>query len=134
MIPISPQPIVLLQARYSQAVARIHDVGDVMVGAVARPGERPECVFDTETGLRLIVSRERLIDGRVIVHLSASAHEGTPLWARVRAGEISPASFCQIVEDAFAAIADSPVRLHRIGLSTGKGIPHWYGFSSEANA
>lgn len=74
-LPRNPQPYPVLAGRYALAVARVWDLQEIKAGG-ARPGQAPECIFDTEDGLRLIISRERNPDGLVNLHMSMSAQEG----------------------------------------------------------
>lgn len=130
MVPPNPEPLKQLQARYPAAVAKVYRHREPETFAQP-PSGRPQHVFDTEDGMRLIVSREEDDDGHVGLHLSASVLAG-PLWellaslprrramrefmqmAIERLASISGRSFSGSGEEAF------------LGWSGEKGVPHWW--------
>ncbi len=70
-VPNSPEPLDALRARYAAALEHVYDVRVILQGGI-RPGEVPANVFDALDGLRLIVSRERMLDRELLLHVSAS--------------------------------------------------------------
>jgi hypothetical protein len=72
--PKNPESLASLQARYPAALEPIYDATAIMAGAI-RPGEIAANIFDFSDGLRLIISRDRLPDGQVVLHVSASQAE-----------------------------------------------------------
>lgn len=72
-----PEPLEILRARYPRALEFVYCPEACASGAI-RPGEVAANVFDFEDGLRLIISRDRM-EGRVVLHFSASVEVGTPL-------------------------------------------------------
>jgi hypothetical protein len=124
-VPLRAEPLDVLQARYPAAVADLIDVAAVVRGARTAPSKDPAHVFDTIEGLRLIVSREQMPDGRVGLHLSASFHADTFL-ADERAREaLSAGQIVPLIVRAWQAIAQSQAAPTFIGLSGG-GVLHFY--------
>jgi len=70
-VPTAPEPLDALRARYPRALEYVYHADKVRAGGIG-PGEVAANVFDFEDGLRLIVSRERLPDGRLVLHVRAS--------------------------------------------------------------
>ncbi len=125
MLPTTPQSLSDLQARYAAAVVKVFDALAVYEGRVSRPGEDPAHVFDTQSGIRLIVSRERLPDGKVYLHVSASFAPGSDIVARIEARQLSVEQALAEVEATWQAIAQSEKKLRFVRLSPGKGVPHF---------
>jgi hypothetical protein len=125
-VPASPEGLTALRARYHAAVADVINQIDVVGGKVDSPSGDPKHVFDTPEGWRLIVSLERMPDGRVGVHLSASVHD---TYAAKRAltlrRELTPTGMLDAIVRAWRFIANSERTPLYLGLSEG-GIPHWF--------
>lgn len=129
-VPYTTETLAQLQARYPKALEHVYDQVAIEERGTIRPGECPANVFDFEDGLRLIVSREREREGRIVLHVSASfrteckiAHEmrrqlkRTPRYEIVdRWAKTIPARFAELSGD------DTPLRF--IGWSD-RMIPHW---------
>jgi hypothetical protein len=109
-----------LRARYPAAVADVIDQVDVVSGKVQAPSGDPRHVFDTPDGWRLIVSRERMPDGRIGVHLSASIHDPD---AAARARDLG--GMLDAVVRAWRFIANTERTPMYIGMTPG-GIPHFF--------
>jgi hypothetical protein len=77
MPPVSshPESLEALRGRYARALEHVFDVPAIRDRGGIRPGEVAANVFDFEDGLRLIVSRERMPEGHVVRHVSASFAE-----------------------------------------------------------
>lgn len=73
-VPVEPQPLDVLKARYPAAVRELIVQMDIVAGKRDAPSGEPAHVFDTEDGLRLIVSLERLPNSIVGTHISLSFH------------------------------------------------------------
>src|SRR4051812_27825169 len=105
-VPTKVEPLEALRSRYPAALARVYEHEDTVRGG-ERPGEFAANCFDFGDGLRLIVSRERTLWGRVMLHVSASFTADSTIandWRRQRrAGARLPA-----VRDQWAATV--PVR------------------------
>ena len=71
-MPINPQPLHVLQYRYPAAVKELISAVDILHGHLPPPSKDPTHVFDTDDGLRLILSRELHPNGKTVVHISAS--------------------------------------------------------------
>jgi hypothetical protein len=91
--------------------------------------------LDSADGLRLIVSRD-LLDGRAVLHLSASAEPGTPLYLelvdrlRRRGDRPTRRWFVRLAEQRWRDLCGTPVVLHTF--SPGTGVPHWFGERLDA--
>jgi hypothetical protein len=111
-VPFAPEPLARLRGRYSAALNPLVDHRDVGRGDWGPPpsGDAPH-VFDTEDGMRLIVSRERFLDGREGVHISVSFYTTPPVPFRT-------------VEDVFARIAETLARDQRIEPDAGVARDH----------
>lgn len=120
-VPLRPESIEQLRARYPQAIAEMIQQLDVLAGAKPAPSGDPVHVFDTEDGLRLIISLEQTPKGRVGVHLSASFHN--TLHTLERCSTLD-ALVCWI-GDSWRAIAGSTRIPEFLGMSEG-GIPHFF--------
>ena len=129
MIPYNPQTIEQCRERFHLAVAGIVEVEDCERGAPT-PGSKPEHVFDFNDGLRLIVSRDRYPDGKIMVHFSASANPDSGLyrWLK-RSGSGQKKHFGKLATAGFAAISGcgsaKPALVEFAGISLSKGVPHW---------
>lgn len=81
--PFKPEPIEVLKARFHAAITETYDctkmeeqirkVRQVEPGIMAR-----RHLFDFETHVRMIVSREHLQDGNDYIHLSFGIHKDCP--------------------------------------------------------
>jgi hypothetical protein len=124
-LPFEPESLERQRARYAAAVEPLYD--QLSVAAERQPvpsGLRPH-VFDSEDGLRLMVSREQTPDGRIVIHLSASVHPASALFWNARAGVVSPQDFIDHVVERWRAVSDSTATVRLIGISQ-KGCPHWF--------
>lgn len=117
-VPLNPQPLAALQARYLAAVADVIPQRDVVDGRHPVPSGQPEHVFDTENGLRLIVSTEQLYDGRVGVHLSASRHSEAAFVS------YSTPQFLDAVRRQWQQLAQSS--RYPVLIDWNCGIPHFF--------
>lgn len=77
-VPWTPEPLAALRARYRQALVGVVDHATFIPGETTPPSAYTRHVFDTEGGVRLIVSIERCADGRIGTHVSASFHGEPP--------------------------------------------------------
>lgn len=117
-VPLNPEPIDALRRRFPAAIAEVIAHEDIFSGRRPAPSGEPAHVFDTEDGLRLIVSMERLQDGCVGTHISASFHtlEGAGLpWHDAQAW----------IFKTFAALSGD-TRRPRLVAVAGAGIPHFF--------
>lgn len=69
-LPFEPEAIEALHARYLAAVAELIPIADVREGRRPAPSSERAHVFDTRLGLRLIISREQDLAGRVACTLA----------------------------------------------------------------
>lgn len=113
-LPFKPQSLSELRHRFPAAINHYHQV---------RPGKHRAHVFDTEDGLRLIVSVES-INGDDVLHVSGSVESNSAVGQKVRKGFISEADLIGWIECRFAALwGDDPPTLVFVGASS--GVAHW---------
>jgi hypothetical protein len=117
-IPFAPEPIEALKARYPAAVKDLVDSVAVFEQRQPPPSREPANVFDTQLGLRLIVSRDRLPDGRIGIHVSASWERDLPAQATVE-------SLMAEIAATWRAISGSTRDLELLAV-TPAGIPHFF--------
>jgi hypothetical protein len=117
-VPFNPEPLDVLHQRYAAAVKDTIDALAVYEHRAPAPSGDPTHVFDTQLGLRLIISRERLLDGRVGVHLSASWEHDVPNGAKLE-------SLLAEVYASFKAISGTTRDPELIAVTSG-GIPHFF--------
>ena len=102
--------------------AGIRDRGEI------RPGEVADNVFDFENGLRLIVSRERMECGLVVLHVSASMAPKCPLAdslrGKAKGRKQAMRLFRVAAAEAFAELSGRTEPLEFLGWTKGM-IPHW---------
>jgi len=127
--PFSPEPIPALQARYPLAIAETHDVESIRLGVAMPPSALARCRFDTQGGVRLIISRERSMCGEVGLHISASLEPGTPFFRRLQALPPDAAGmfrrFMTEAERLFRLISDDKRTPEHL-FTTPELIPHWW--------
>ena len=139
-VPIKPEPVEALRARYAEAVAAVVDEESIRLGLAVPPSSKRQHVFDFEDGVRLIVSQDK----PGILHISASVEAGTQTFAegcaiieRSHAHDITGAA---IVAAAllttraishFREISGDPRPLRFVWLTRG-GILHWQGDKTDA--
>lgn len=132
MLPRMPQPLTALRQRYPFALEHVHDVVAIRDRGDIRPGEVAANVFDHEDGLRLIVSRERMPDGHVVLHVSASFGPDCQLADELRllatggmpAGDILRL-FIDSIPGRFRELSGHEGPLTFVGLTSGT-IPHFH--------
>ncbi len=129
-VPVQPEPLEVLQARYPLALEHIYDVGDIMRGAI-RPGEIAAQCFDFQDGIRLLISRERFHDGKVHLHLSASFAAECDLASTLRnlkakgaSGEALRQHFLDTAVHRFQQLSGHVGVLFFVGWSK-DNVPHW---------
>jgi len=120
-----PRALAVQRRRYPAAIVDIFDHQEGLPSALAGELRRidPVHVFDFEDGLRLIVSRERTLNGRLHLHLSASVEPGTPV-AAARAA--SDEWFKALAIARWQALAESRSEPAFLGVSPAARAPHWY--------
>ena len=125
-LPFAPQSIDTLRARYPAARTSLYDQIAVLNGLQPPPSGMRANVFDFEDGLRLIISRERDPDGLVVMHISASAVDGTPMYQGIHDGRVGVVEFFDRVCTEWQAVSGSARTPTFIGVSPDKLIPHWF--------
>lgn len=122
MLPYRPQTVPTLRARYPQALVRVWEVpaSEAEAHRSDRPGLERTYVFDAR-GIRLIISRDRQSDGRVWLHVSASAFD--ELKERIARGVVTLSAFDVLVRSQFRSVSGDVRWLQFQGLS---GIPHYW--------
>lgn len=123
-VPVNPEPVSAMRGRYPAAVAEVTDMAAVMRGEQRRPGEKPVHVFDWVDGMRLIISRDLTPDGRIGIHLSASACEGSLLHTQIAERKMDPDQFTDLVLTYWSELSgEKNYAAELIGFSAG-GVPH----------
>jgi hypothetical protein len=123
-LPFEPEPIASMRARYAAARKTLYVQEDVAAGLVAPPSGFRAHVFDFEDGLRLIISRDRDPTGLVVIHLSASVVDDTPMYQHVCNGRIGMSEFFERVKIEWQTLSGSTLTPQLIGVSD-KYVPHW---------
>lgn len=126
-LPHDPEPISQLQARYAAALEPVYVQWKVARGN-DRPGLHREHVMDFESGLRLIVSRERTDKGKVVIHVSASPESNSHLWHRCRDAGSLTRGLRILIDEAVASfrrISGDDRQLQLVDISSPAMIPHW---------
>lgn len=127
-VTIHPEPIAALRSRYCEAVAQVFDVESISLGLAVRPGELQANTFDTEDGIRLIISRDRHPEGEVVLHMSASIREGSAAYKKILACKTAVrrrAKLCELALRAFGKISGQS----GVGVLSSwspEMIPHWH--------
>jgi|SRR5688572_4008147 len=112
-LDFNPEPLESLKARFPKAI-------DTIWGKIKtedRPGMYREHVFDFEDGLRMIISREVLIDPEPVIHVSAS-------WANNRPPRLKNV-IIEIVTGKYRSLTDGLEKLELVYVTSG-GIPHFF--------
>lgn len=123
-LPFKPESSESLRNRYPAAIRNVFNFSGGHV-ADPRPGELRLCVFDFESGIRLIISRDKEDDG-TFLHISASVQVSGTLEHKLRSGEYHIGDFCLDALRLWQEISGDDVdTLEFYGLSRGKGVPHW---------
>lgn len=125
MIQRIPRTLADHQQRYPAALRTVFDTEAIQYSGAKRPGECCENVFDFADGLRLIISRDKMPDGEILVHVSASAQHGSEMYKSIKSGEMTPSMFCSEIARRHALISCKQSGLELMGFSDGKGVPHF---------
>ena len=75
MLPYEPETLSDMKLRFHAAVDSVVYIDKVRSGEQVSPSKLRKHVFDFPDGMRMIVSREDLGDGKVFYHASASGTE-----------------------------------------------------------
>jgi hypothetical protein len=97
MLPIEPEPLAAMKARFHLAVSEPVDTDKVSKGVIPPPSRDRRHVFDFEDGMRMVVSVDRVIDEEFL-HVSASGDEKY-------AKSIKDEGFEGLVEDVLLRVA-----------------------------
>lgn len=126
MIPRRAETIEAQRARWAKAIEPVYGVWRELPDPP--PSSRPRHVFDLENGLRLIVSKERLVAAeKPELHVSASVREGSEVFEELD-GRPLGLLLCRFSIRVAAALKDlsgKQLELDFVGVSPGKGAPHW---------
>lgn len=100
-VPLNPQSFSDLRGRYVKA---IENAWDVSKDGETFPSSRPENIFDTQTGLRIIVARD-VADKVVILHVSVSSFTaGSGSWTTLHTRNKVPSSRFKNAKEAVDGI------------------------------
>lgn len=112
-LPFIAELLVTLRERFPKALEKVWEVTDPMED---RPGMHRENVFDFDSGLRLLISRDKLVGIKPEIHVSASWESNKPISIREAHRQVN---------EAYHLLGGKEY-LKFLGLSGG-GIPHWIG-------
>lgn len=110
-LPFQPEWIEVLKARFPKALERVWEVTDPMPD---RPGLHRENVFDFESGMRLLISRDKLTFEEPEIHISASWENDLPFTVEEATRRVT---------DGYRALGGKGI-VSFLGQSS-RGIPHW---------
>jgi hypothetical protein len=127
-VPLHVEGLLALRERYPAAIAEIVDQRDIVHGMAEAPSGDAKHVFDTPDGWRLIVSRERLLNGQIGIHISASVHDAEKVISMMQSPHITEMN--RLVIRAWQLIAGS-ARTPRLVAITEGGIPHFFLMDEE---
>jgi hypothetical protein len=131
MHTIETEPLAAMKARYPKALEFLYDSIAITKGNAIRPGECASSVFNFADGTRLIVSRERMPDGSVVLHFSASFKSDSPMSRAFRSNRekygASDAALQWMTAAVthFQEISGDRREPHFLGFSPGTVIQHW---------
>lgn len=125
-LPIEPKSYDELKARFPEALVRVWDADYIgkfgkFGGQVDRPGLHPEHVFDTDDGLRLIISRDKHDDG-LFLHVSCSMFDTRPWVSKVKF-EMDIVGICLWAFKRIAGLEDKGTGVAETKV-TGQGVVH----------
>lgn len=130
-----PEPMAALQARYPAALMKLWDIDSAEFDLNRGPGKYRENVFDTENGLRIMVSREKyaaINGGEPQIHVSVSVCADGAV-EKVLAGCLrepykphkkARETLLRMVRNTFAEISGLTLPKEPFHVSE-TGIPHW---------
>lgn len=114
-LSFQPESIATARARYAAALTEVFDVESINLGTVLRPGECRANVFDFADGIRMIVSRDRLPTGKVVLHVSASLRQ---------CGPIDLIAMVQVLACRFSSLSGFVGELGQVVITHGC-VAHW---------
>jgi len=108
-LPFLPEPLAKLRSRYRATLIKVFDCrsGVPQPG----PGQLRGHVFDFPSGMRLVISRERISETEQRLHLSASFASSTEVFNRLEHGHLTtktvsrpcPGDVCEALQRPRAA-------------------------------
>lgn len=119
-----------LQRRFYKSLEKIYIGNDILNGITEPPSQNPDCVFDFEDGLRLIISKE-LFEDYTATHISASFQENSRLFneclnrIRFENKENAQEYFLLIATSRYKMLSQDHREMKFLGFSEEKGVPHW---------
>ena len=82
-------------------------------------------MFDWTDGLRLIVSRDRVPDGRTGICISGSFQRHSQITEKLNQPDVDPVEeLCVMMIRRWQVLAESERTPELLALSVGKGVPH----------
>ena len=111
MLPFQKEPLEKLKARFPKAIEKVWIVNDPMID---RPGLHREHLFDFESGMRLLISKDKLVNEEPELHVSASWEHNPPK---------SVEEMHKFVVEGYYSLGGIG-RVNFIGFSSA-AIPHW---------
>lgn len=117
-LEFAPESLDSMRNRYKKAVAKVWVVDGSNMKE--RPGLFRDHVFDFESGIRLLISNDKIAGEDPVIHISAS-YEGRP------GQPVLLAEFEEEVTNKWRSISGCGLKyhLHLIGISP-NSVPHWW--------
>lgn len=125
-LPFEPETMETARARFAQAVATVHDQEEISSHPDKAISKRRENTFDFPSGVRMMVSREKALDGDVVLHVSASLVEGSKLFGELQALPVSHRlhTFTTGCYKLYKELSGDKDTLYQLGITSG-GVVHW---------
>lgn len=126
-----PESLEVLKARYHRALEHVYDIESVVLGLAESPVVRPECTFETEDGICIIVSREDVGGPHPDLHVSATFRADSAVGRRFardlrRAGSrIAMGRFAIKALARYREISGDDAAFSHLEWSAILGLPHW---------
>jgi len=129
-VPVNPEPLDVLKARFPKALEFVFDAVGIRDRGLIRPGECAANVFDFEEGIRMIVSREMLADGKIALHFSASVFDPGKLKKRLEGLPSSPATrkawFIGECVILWRRLSGDNRQSNFLGFTSSENVAHWH--------
>jgi len=120
-LPIEPEPLEDIKARFHLALEGVVDGAKVASGEVERPAIDRKHVFDFENGMRLIVSVDKNF-GMTFLHVSVSVNEA--YCGKVSDGADIMASIMADARERVADLLDRPEPELKTAFVSERGVLH----------
>lgn len=136
-LKFEPESVNLLRERYPQALDRIFSASDIITGGES-PGQFRRYVFDTDEGIRFVVSRDDYPGIGIQLHVSASLNQyidNEETYAFKKYTDIfnsdldiktSIRDFISYCEGRFRNISGVTQNMNLLGFTLPRMVIHWF--------